>query len=219
MSMLICCVNWEAVSAISNIVMAAIALASLAFSFYVLYQDRKQRMEDVRARINCSIVSWKDNYFLQIQNVGKETAYDIHVKVEGKPISDNPYEHVKSVFSNLPNKALLLSAGEKLHFMISPGITHNRNMGIGDDRHTSAEVNNWLQQYDEEKIIISGIYNNKYKIDFSFSIRDNYPIGTFHVVDPLSEIAEAIASHDPKDKSIQKSLQKIANNKKENNNG
>ncbi|MBO6253591.1 MAG: hypothetical protein J6O49_08075, partial [Bacteroidaceae bacterium] len=178
MSMNICCINWEAVSAISNIVMAAIALASLAFSFYVLYRDRKQRIEDVRARINCSIVSWKDNYFLQIHNVGKETAYDIHIKVEGKPISENPYTHIKSVFAELPNKALVLSAGEKFHFMVSPGITHNRNMGIGDDRHTSEEINDWLKQYDEEKIIISGIYNNKYKIDFSFSIRDNYPIGT-----------------------------------------
>ena len=192
--------------------MAAIALASLAFSFYVLYRDRKQRIEDVRARINCSIVSWKDNYFLQIHNVGKETAYDIHIKVEGKPISENPYTHIKSVFAELPNKALVLSAGEKFHFMVSPGITHNRNMGIGDDRHTSEEINDWLKQYDEEKIIISGIYN-KYKIDFSFSIRDNYPIGTFHVVDPLSEIAEAIASHDPKDKPIQKSIQKIVTEK------
>ena len=213
MSMNICCINWEAVSAISNIVMAAIALASLAFSFYVLYRDRKQRIEDVRARINCSIVSWKDNYFLQIHNVGKETAYDIHIKVEGKPISENPYTHIKSVFAELPNKALVLSAGEKFHFMVSPGITHNRNMGIGDDRHASEEINDWLKQYDEEKIIISGIYNNKYKIDFSFSIRDNYPIGTFHVVDPLSEIAEAIASHDPKDKPIQKSIQKIVTEK------
>ncbi len=218
MNIYLCCVDWNVVSAISNIAMATIALVSLVFSFYLLYHDRKQRIEDVRARINCSIVFWKDNYFLKIENVGKETAYDIHVQVEGKPISDNPYDHVKSVFSSLPNKTLVLSAGEKLYFIISPGITHNRNMGIGDDRHTSVEVNNWLKQYDEEKIIISGIYNDKYKIDFAFSIRDNYPIGAFHVVDPLSEIAEAIASHDPKDKTIQKSLQKIANDKKENNN-
>lgn len=71
----------------------------------------------------------------------------------------------------------------------------------------------------KKKIIVSGIYNNKYKIDFSFSIRDNYPIGTFHVVDPLTEIAEAIASYDPKDKSIQKNLQEIANDNKDKNNG
>lgn len=218
MSMYLHCVNWDAVSAISNIAMAIIAFASLAYSVYLLFRDRKQRIEDVRARINCCIILWKDNYFLQIQNIGKETAYDIHIKVEGKPITDNLYEHIKSVFSDLPNKALVLSAGEKLHFMISPGITHNRNMGIAEDRHTSQEVNNWLKQNDEEKISISGIYNNKYMIDYSFSIRDNYPIGTFHVTDPLSEIAEAIASHDPKEKSIQKSLHKIAN-AKENNNG
>lgn len=215
--MILCCVNWDAVSAISNIAMAIIALASLAFSFYLLYRDRKQRIEDVRARINCSIVTWKNNYFLKIQNVGKETAYDIHLKIEGKPISDNPYEHVKSVLAELFNKSLVLPAGEKLHFIISPGITHNRTIGIDDDRHTSEEVNNWLKQYDDEKIVISGIYNNKYKIDFSFSIRDNYPIGTFPVVDPISEIAEAIASHNPKDKPIQNSIQKIANDKKDNN--
>ena len=211
MNISICCINWDAVSAISNIVMAFIALVSLIFSFYLLYRDRKQREEDVRARINCSIVYWKSNYFLQIQNVGKETAYDIKLNVTGKPISENLYEHVKVVFSELPKKSLVLSAGEKLHFMISPGITHNQEMGIGVDRHSSEEINNWLKQYDEEKIDIFGTYNNKHKIDFSFSIRDKYPIGTFHVITPLTEIAESLGSHDPKDKSIQKNLQNIVN--------
>ena len=214
MSSNLCCVDWEAVSAISNIAMASIAFISLGVSIYLLFKDRKQRIEDVRARINCSIISWKDKYFLQIHNVGKETAYDIHIEVKGKPISENPYVLVKSIFLDLPNKALVLPAGEKLHFMISPGITHNRTMEFGDDRHTSEEVNNWLKQYDEEKISVLGIYNNKYKIDFSFSIRDIYPIGTFNVIDPLTEIAEAIASHDPKDKTIQKNLHKIANENK-----
>ena len=56
MSMLICCVNWEAVSAISNIVMAAIAFMSLGVSFYLLHKERKQRIEDNRARIDFSII-------------------------------------------------------------------------------------------------------------------------------------------------------------------
>lgn len=208
------CVNWNALSAISNIVLAIIAIATLGFSIHLLFREDKLRKEDRRARINCTITYWKSNYFLLIENVGKETAYDIILKVAGKPITENLYEHVKTAFNNLQNKKLVLSSGEVVHYMISPGISRNRDMGFGDDKHTSEEINGWLQKYDNEKIIVSGSYNNQYEIDFSFSIREKYPIGSFHVIDSITEIAESLASHDPKDKSIQKNLQKIANHSK-----
>lgn len=71
MSMLICCVNWEAVSAISNIVMATIAFMSLGVSFYLLHKERKQRIEDNRARIDFSIIKHRHGYYLCVENVGK----------------------------------------------------------------------------------------------------------------------------------------------------
>jgi hypothetical protein len=219
MNMIICCVNWEAVGAISNIVMAFIALASLGFSIYLLFRERKNRIEDIRARLNFSVTYWKENYYLQIHNVGKEVAYNVNVCVGGKAIEENPYEHVKYAFSLLREKNLVLSPGDKLHYLISPGITRNKEMGIGDDTHSSAEINSWLKTHDEDKIIITGKYNNKYVINESFSIRDFYPIGTFHVIEPLVEIAESLSSFDPKDKSIQKNIQKIANEIKINTHG
>ena len=66
MSIPICCVNWEAVSAISNIVMAAIAFMSLGVSFFLLHKERKQRIEDNRARIDFSIIKHMHGYYLCI---------------------------------------------------------------------------------------------------------------------------------------------------------
>lgn len=209
-------INWNAVSAISNIVMALIALISLAFSIFLLFRERKHRIEDVRARLSFSITFWEDYYFLKIQNCGKEVAYNITLQVGGIPIEENPYKHVKSVFCSLRNKQLVLGPNEKLYFLISPGITRNRDMGIGDDRHDSEEINEWLKAHDEDKIVITGMYNTKYKINESFSIRDFIPVGTFHVIDPLTQIAESLKSFDRNDKSIQKNIQIIADKIKKN---
>ena len=143
--MINCCkynIDWNAVSAISNIVLAVIAVSTLVFSIYLMVAQNRQRKEDVRARLMFSLFHWKDLLFLKIENIGKEPAYDINVKVTGKPISESLYENVVKIFNELASKRFALPANKSKYFLISPAVTKGADMGIGDDHHSSNEVNN-----------------------------------------------------------------------------
>ena len=196
MSMLICCVNWEAVSAISNIVMAAIAFMSLGVSFYLLHKERKQRIEDNRARIDFSIIKHMHGYYLCVENVGKETAYDIKVYVSGLPIENNLYDFVKKVFVDLKDSSFVLKGGAKRYFYISPSIMKYNIKLPWKEKKTKDEINNWLKEYEEKTITINGKYNNKYSIKESFTIRDFNILGTFQIPSPIESIAEAVSDMD-----------------------
>lgn len=196
MNMISCCVNWDAVSAISNIVMAVIAFTSLGFSFYLLYKERKQRVEDNRSRIDCSIIKHMHGYYLCIENVGKETAYDIKVNVCGLPIENNLYEFVKKVFLDLKGTSFILKRGAKRYFYISPSIMEYDIRLPWKEKKTKDEINNWLKEYDDKTITITGKYNNKYPIKEEFSIRDFNILGTFQIPNPIESIAGVISDMD-----------------------
>ena len=205
------CINWDAVSAISNIVMAIIAFGSLVFSFYLLYRERKDRIEDIRARLSFSIVEWQDFYMLKIANVGKETAYGIKLNVTGPPITDNPIGLVRDVFKKLKNGTINIEAGNSVYYLISPSESAKEEQGLdGGKKYHMSDILGWLDSQVNEPIIITGKYNNRYDVQESFTIRDFNQYGAFVVNDPLQSIAEAIVSHDFDDKSIQKNIQIIA---------
>ena len=67
--MIITCIqyNWNAISAISNIVLAIIAIATLAFSILLMVKQNKQRKDEIRARLMFSFYHWKDLYFLKVE--------------------------------------------------------------------------------------------------------------------------------------------------------
>ncbi len=196
MDLNLCCVNWDAVSAISNIAMAIIALASLGFGFYLLYKERKQRIEDNRARIDCSIIKHMHGYYLCVENVGKETAYNIMVNVSGLPIDNNLYNFVKKVFLDLKDVSFILKGGAKRYFYISPSIMEYDIRLPWKEKKTKDEINNWLKEYDDKTIIITGKYNNKYPIKEEFSIRDFNILGTFQIPDPIESIARVVSDMD-----------------------
>ena len=196
MSMLICCVNWEAVSAISNIVMATIAFMSLGVSFYLLHKERKQRIEDNRARIDFSIIKHMNGYYLCVENVGKETAYDIKVHVSGLPIENNLYDFVKKVYIDLKDSSFVLKGGSKRYFYISPSIMEYNIKLPWKEKRTKDEINNWLKEYDSKAITINGKYNNKYPIKEKFTIRDFNILGTFQIPSPIESIAGVVSDMD-----------------------
>ena len=196
MSMLIFCVNWEAVSAISNIVMAAIAFMSLGVSFYLLHKERKQRIEDNRARIDFSIIKHMHGYYLCVENVGKETAYDIKVYVSGLPIENNLYDFVKKVFVDLKDSSFVLKGGAKRYFYISPSIMEYNIKLPWKEKRTKDEINNWLKEYDSKAITINGKYNNKYPIKERFTIRDFNILGTFQIPSSIESIAGVVSDMD-----------------------
>ena len=220
MSMTICCINWDAVSAISNIIMAIIAFGSLMFSFCLLYRDRKNRVEDIRARLSFSIVEWQDFYMLKISNVGKETAYNIILNVVGSPITDNPIELVQDVFKKLKKGTINIEAGKSVYYLISPSESAKEEQGLeGRKKCHMTDIRGWLNSQVNEPIIITGKYNNRYDVYERFTIRDFNQYGAFVVNDPLQSIADAIMSHDFDDRSIQKNIQIIAQEIKTKHNG
>ena len=196
MSMNICYINWEAVSAISNIAMAAIAFASLGFSYYLLHKERKQRIEDNRARIDFSIIENIHAYYLCIENVGKETAYDIKMKVQGSPIENNLYISVRNRFYQLTKKSFILKGGEKKYFFISPSILEKDISLPWKEKKTMDEINNWLKEYDEKPIVVSGQYNNRYTFKKDFTIRNFSVLETFQIPSPIESIAGAVSDMD-----------------------
>lgn len=187
--------NWESINAISNIVMAGIALLSLLLSLYLGWNNRKQRREDVRARLYFSIIDWQDKYMLKITNVGKETAYKINIKVTGLPISENLYSFVRDVFQKLSSMYFCLEAGHSAFYLISPTERCKNEEGIeGMEIHYAPEIHAWLKKYDDKDIYISGHYCDRYKIREQFSIREFLLYGSFEHKEPLEEIADAIVS-------------------------
>lgn len=225
--MINCCkyiIDWNAVSAISNIVLAIIAVSTLAFSIYLMVVQNKQRKEDVRARLMFSLFHWKDLLFLKIENIGKEPAYDIRLNVTGKPISESLYESIVSIFTELASKRFALPANKSKYFLISPAVTKGADMGIGDDHHTSKEVNEWLEKYGNEPIFIKGDYNGKYTIDETMSIKEHIVFGSFLVyeqidwiAESLSELSNNIGKSQKHIKNISENLNVIKNNGKSNN--
>lgn len=202
--------DWEFINAISNIVMAAIALISLLYSLYLGWTNRKQRQEDLRARLSISIVDWHNKYMLKVTNVGKETAYRVTLKVSGKPISENLYSFVREVFEKLSSISFCLEAGNSVFYLISPTEHWKKEEGIGEDVRSWNEIIEWLKKYDDEDIVIRGSYCDRYEIREQFSIREFQLYGSFEHKEAFEEIADAFVSRDPKDKNIQKNMELIA---------
>jgi hypothetical protein len=206
-------INWECINAISNIVMASIALSSLLLSLYLVCNNRRQRQEDVRARLYFGIVDWQNKYMLKITNVGKETAYRINIRVTGAPISDNLYSFVRDVFKKLSSIYFCLEAGHSAYYLISPTERCANEEGLEKgEKHSSTEIREWLIKYDDEDICIEGEYCDRYSVCEKFSIREFLLIGSFEHKEPIEEIADAILSRDPSDHKIQNSISKIAKN-------
>lgn len=207
--------NWDSISAISNIVLAIIAVATLIFSIYLMVMQNKQRKEDVRARLMFSLFHWKDLLFLKIENIGKEPAYDINIIVTGKPIYESLYQNIVDIFTELASKKFALPANKSKYFLISPAVTKGADMGIGKDRHSSKEVNEWLENYGNELIYIKGNFNHKYEIDETMSINEHIVLGSFIVYEQLDWIAESLSELSDNIKKSQKSIKSISDDIKQ----
>lgn len=204
--------NWNAISAISNIVLAIIAVVTLAFSILLMVKQNKQRKDEIRARLMFSFFRWKDQYYLKVENIGKEPAYDINLIVTGKPVKDSLYKTIVDIFSDLATKKFAIPAGKSKYFLISPAVEMGADLKLGSDRHSYVEIKEWLDQYGDEPIYIRGKYNNKYKIDESMSIKEHIVFGSFCVYEQYDWIAESLSDISGDIGKVQKHLKVISEN-------
>ena len=166
-----CCnIDWDALSAISNIVMVLIAFGSLGFSFYLLNREKRLREEDSRARMDCSIIKHFNAYYLLVENVGKETAYKVNIQVKGKIIDGSLYKQVKDIFEELKEKDLIIKSGDKKYFFLCPDKLEKDVRYVWRKDETLNDINQWVAEYEQDEISIHIKYNKKYDLSHKFSI-------------------------------------------------
>lgn len=207
--MILCCINWDAVTGIGTFLLAIVTVITVFQNRHQLLELKKQREEDTRARIDFSIIEWHNCYFVKIQNVGRSLAYNIKLKFAGKPIFTNPFRTLTELFIDLPNKKLMLSPDSKTYFLLVPKKESMLEWVDKNEKQPTENLTEWIKQNENEKIEVTGTYNDKYPINIKMSIRDFLANGSVDVMEPLVEIAESLSSNGEEEQTIQKSLYNI----------
>lgn len=178
--------DWNAISAISNIVMAAIAFGALGYSIKQNYDLKKQREEDNRGRLLFSIIIEDKVYYLKIENIGNQNVYNLKLSINNEFTDRIPIPELKEYFIKLTSKKMQIPRYSTKLYAISwiEGI-HKAN----DEKIATLK---------QERIEIKGQYNDKYTIDENFTM-DEFT-GFIHFKDPivkeLSNINESIKKID-----------------------
>lgn len=218
------CVDWSTIatglSAIATFVMALIA-------FFSLLQNKIQFRDENRARLVFEIISYRNEFMLKIMNAGKSTAYDVQLSIKSSLIENHYSVSIKSVFEQISNTKLVMAPGRCIYILLTPAYTTKQSSyTIGDQTFTSDSVNKWLDEYKDEKIIITGKYCKKHKIKEAFSITDFLGLSAIVYDDntiALQDIKKELGQSNDNGKSIITLLETIKNkcsdiNKNENNN-
>lgn len=178
--MMILCnsMNWMAVGSIATAASAILTLIMLGINAYQIYILKKQRIEENRARLCFSVVAWNDMFLLKIKNVGKETAYNIKLKITGLIIDDHYSRNVKERLKKLEKRPFMMESGHTDYYDISYCYTENKKLTYEPgkpnvkEEFISTDVNKWLDTHLDDKITITGTYCDKYDINENFSISD-----------------------------------------------
>lgn len=148
---------------LSNSNACMVLLTGIAIIVSIVFQIRLdyQRNEDLRARIEASLMSDDLHTYLCISNIGKRNAWNVHIKINDEFIKELPncFEnkiHLKSLCSDPIN----IAPDEKLYYLLYSG-----NMG--------------KRMCEDKKVIlnIQGKYCNRYSFKQRISINEyiNHP--------------------------------------------
>lgn len=188
--------DWTAISAISNIAMALIAFSTLVFSIFLLFRERRLRKEDYRARLDCSIIKQHNAYYLVVENVGLETAYDVSIVVKGKIIEESLYDQVKETFSNLEKIKLIIKPKTTIHFFLCPDKLTQNVRYVWRQKETIEEINQWLDKHEEDDIFLKVHYSKRYTLSRKFCIKNYNYYGSTKILSPLEQISGVISDVD-----------------------
>lgn len=200
-------IDWNVVTSIFTTLMTFLAGATLWINY-------KWRRDDYRARLAFEIVSWNNLFLLKVTNIGKETCYNANLKISGKPIDEHFSEEIRNEFKGLNGIKLTLSPNRTLYFYLSPVYSQKGGtVRIGKEEYPWQKINNWLDNYIDRDIHIFGIYNNRYKIKESFSMKSFIGCKSIVVETPteiaLQEISKGLVCKNSFHKTIQQSLEGI----------
>lgn len=134
---------------------------TIILSLFLQFRNEYLRNEEVRARINFSIVNDNLYTFLCITNIGKFAAWNIKVEIEDALIENLPNINLnKSYLQKLNEKTLCLEPGEKIYYLLG----------------SICQIKKLCETTNLE-IKIRGKYCKRYKIKHKISINEfiNHP--------------------------------------------
>lgn len=108
----------------------------------------------------------------------------------------------------------MLSPGANIYFLLIPKEQSQLEWTNIDKKEwqSTESITEWINKNENEKIVLTGTYNDKYSIDIKMSIREFLANGSVNVMEPLAEIAESLSSNGEDEQTIQKSLYRISLN-------
>ena len=108
----------------------------------------------------------------------------------------------------------MLSPGANTYFLLIPKEQSQLEWTNIDKKEwqSTDSITEWINKNENEKIELTGTYNDKYSIDIKMSIREFLANGSVNVMEPLAEIAESLSSNGEDEQTIQKSLYRISMN-------
>lgn len=135
-------------------------------------------------------------YYLLIENVGKEAAYDICITVKGKVIDEGLYEYVRDTFSKLAKTPLIMKGGEKKYFFLCPDRMTKNVRYPWRQKETIDDINQWIAVHENDEVTINATYNKRYNLSRSFSIKNFDFAGSARILDPIEQLSGVISDMD-----------------------
>lgn len=215
MIIVLCAINWTAVSAIITAITALVAVIALWQNKQQLKEMRQQWLEDRRARLSFGIISNDGLFLLRITNVGKETAYNISITLTGVLIDNHYSEAVKNSYVRLQNRPFAIEAGVSKYFYLSRIKSDmDSEITLYREKFMQRDINKWLDNNMDSPLHIAGTYCGRYSIEESFCISDFIMEGSMKIKDELVASIEGIQKglvlNNQQYMPIQKSLDVIA---------
>lgn len=195
MSMCLCGIDWTALAAIGTLVMTVLTFVTLCVNVYLIHDER-------RPRLQFSIVKIEQAFYLKVKNVGSRTARKVKLIVEGEPISNTLFPHIKEAFDFLKEHPFYVEAGGEKYFCLGPDkLNHKKIDECGKWLVKDAEIPQWVEKYHDKEISIKVSYNRWYYEKEAFSIRGFISLAAYKINNPSKQIVETL-------QNINKSLKK-----------
>lgn len=165
--------DWNAISAVSNIIMAAVAFGALWYSVKQNRDLKKQWLEENRARLEFTIAISNKTYYLKVKNIGNRIAYDININIGETFINSMLNDYFKEYLQQVTKKVINIPAGSTRYYALA------NIEGVRTDKFTAEQISENTKKLKYIPVVITGNYNGNITISESFTM-DQYT-GTYLV--------------------------------------
>ena len=152
---------WKWLIVNSNVLMVILTCLTLIATIIIQIRIEKQRNEDIRARVHCSIVCDSLHTFLCLTNIGKRSAWNVQICINDDFIDTLPYHMENKVYLKaLTENSIVIEPGEKIYYLL----------------HSTHRLKNLCNEK-KLTIRISGKYCDAYKLNQAISLNEfiNHP--------------------------------------------